>query len=365
MTDSDKGVVVIDLANTYELEFAIDAPSELVAIEMLGNLIPSADGGTISINDLGCYGDLFFVKHRFKDAQITDDVYKKILDDDRIEITYDELALERSRELLKACLPAERCLKRLLMYIYVEFITCSKGNLSRSDKMAVCKAINHLSFGKITENLNRDIVYLSSDIIRDCKCNQKRFKLNKADEVGMTLIDAIRNIIEFPASRDDLLRRLTRVKNMRNNAAHVHVILESDLQETKKDAQYLIIQMSLLKKDYQKLLIKAARDSFRSISKIMRRFPFDDIAKAAETTLKEIDLPKGIGKVCVDAIYSANPELLRSAANTLSKYAKSGAKTYGVLLSDFERRAAAEELVNYKNEIDKMQAACGDPAPLK
>lgn len=274
----------------YELELAINAKSEFDAIDKLAKFFGDEIKNEIELNDFSKYSNLFFVKHSFSEAQLSDKCYKKLLKNNEVLIISDELSTKRSVEILKVCLPVEVQLKRLLIYVYPSILTALDGETDKKSWTKLCKQISSWTLGDLLERIEIDLSYSKrrqffiedgqklaklleeSDTFDSFRKNIKPYILKN------TVWNQVCVVLQEPIEYESIKGYFQELRNLRNKAAHPQLILNADVDAAKRDALFISEHIIKVKNNYKDELIK----SLSTLTETM-----NNITKALEPYAKE------------------------------------------------------------------------------
>mgnify|MGYP000864202908 FL=1 len=299
--------VKLSFKNGYELELAIDAKNEVGVVKILSKFFGDRMMREVSFSEIGKYGDLFFVKHRFTEEELTDDVYKKILKDSRIIIISDVLSLKRGSQVIKKCLTVEVFLKRLLTYVYPGILDALDGKPDKKKRVKICRQINswylkeildRIEFdmtAKVREQLLVDNGAIIANALNDAS-DFTDFKKRMNDYIKPnTVWDQINTILEKPIDYSEIKVQLHELSRLRNDAAHANTILKEDVLTATKYSKSVIRKMGAVKNDYNKALLE-------SMSKLTETF-----SKFTKNITSELfkELNTNMGKMISDTMSAA------------------------------------------------------------
>lgn len=271
----------------YELEFAIDTKSELEAVRLLSKFFGERAKTNFKIAHFNRYGELLFVKYRFKKEDLSDIVYRAIGQCKKVLIISDQLSVIRAGKLLKICLPVEVLLKKLLTYVYPEIIKVLDGKMDKATRIKICKQINSLYFGKLLDILEYDMsVKKREELIFDNgkilsrifeeSANFVEFKEKMSKYTKPNIVwDQINSVLEKPVTYTKIQKELNSLRYLRNKAAHPQVILEKDLKDAKNNSHFILKTIGVVKNDYEKSLMKAMANLSKTIGGVANMFTID------------------------------------------------------------------------------------------
>ena len=253
----------------YELELAINAKSEFDAIDKLAKFFGDEIKNEIELNDFSKYSNLFFVKHSFSEAQLSDKCYKKLLKNNEVLIISDELSTKRSVEILKVCLPVEVQLKKLLIYVYPSILTALDGETDKKSWTKLCKQISSWTLGDLLERIEIDLSYSKrrqffiedgqklaklleeSDTFDSFRKNIKPYILKN------TVWNQVCVVLQEPIEYESIKGYFQELRNLRNKAAHPQLILNADVDAAKRYALFISEHIIKVKNNYKDELTKS------------------------------------------------------------------------------------------------------------
>ena len=276
--------------DTYELEFAIDAESELKALNILADVF-GENIKQIPLSEFAKRDSLVFITHRFTMEELSDDNYKKLLGKKSILIIKDELSVERAAKLLKICIPVETALKRLLIYVWSEIVTALKGKHDKKAKIEICTKINELYLGELLKLLEEDLsstkregLFVNDgnilfEIINNSE-NFADFKQKLAPyATPKTVWEQVNIMLKSPTEYSHISGQLSKLKELRDMAAHHHIILQKDLKNAEKYSEHVLSIIGNVRNDYYEKLSKSIQALTKTMEESFRKFPLEAINK--------------------------------------------------------------------------------------
>lgn len=365
----------------YLLEFAVESTTELLAINRLKSLgITKADEAKLS--DLDHQAGLFTIRVESTDEELTDDVYKKILDVKDVYILSDELAEYRSRQVFKIVSPVERQLKKLLICVLpeTEKVLDDIVNTYQNHKTALrpttriewCQKIDDFSLGEIIQVLGVDISEIATKNLLTSKgilgliATSQDFDTLKNDITELitpkTVWTSISALLENPADLSFIARELNDLLVVRNNAAHLRTITRQQLDDTKKNQKHVMGYIANTKSDYQTQL-KANMDS---ISKSMKSI-VDSAVRIDPSLLKSIrQMLETTYKPLLTSIANIQKEITSPlTADIIKNNTKFSAELNKGMLATIEQMKPLPEYKEVMNQINQAGVQQAFSAILK
>lgn len=276
--------------DTYELEFAIDAESELKSLNILADVF-GENIKQIPLSEFAKRDSLIFITHRFTMEELSDDNYKKLLGKKSILIIKDELSVERAAKLLKICIPVETALKRLLIYVWSEIVTVLKGKHDKKTKIEICTQINKKYLGELLKLLEEDLsstkresLFVNDgnilfEIINNSE-NFADFKQKLAPyATPKTVWEQVNIMLKSPTEYSHISGQLSKLKELRDMAAHHHIILQKDLKNAEKYSEHVLSIVGNVRNDYYEKLSKSIQALTKTMEESFRKFPLEAINK--------------------------------------------------------------------------------------
>lgn len=283
--------VSLKTKDAYELEFAIDAESEPKALNILADVFGENIKQEIPFSEIAKRDSLVFITHSFTIEELSDDNYRKLLGKKTILIIKDELSVERAAKLLKICIPVETALKRLLIYVWSEMVTVLKGKHDKKTKIEICSKINELYLGELLELLEEDLSSIKRgnlftddgkllfEIINNSE-NFADFKQKLAPYViPKTVWEQVNIMLKSPTEYSHISGQLSKLKELRDMAAHHHTILQKDLKDAEKYSEHILSIIGNVRNDYYEELSKSIQnfakvlnESLKNISTFTKTF---------------------------------------------------------------------------------------------
>lgn len=284
--------VSLKTKDTYELEFAIDAESELKALIILANVFGENIKQEITFSEFAKRSNLIFITHRFAKNELSDDNYRKLLRSKKtLLIIKDELSVERAAKLLEICIPVETTLKRLLIYVWSEISIVLNGGNDKKTKIEICSQINRQYLGDLLKQLEMDLSFrrredlfanngdLLSKIINESEDFADFKKKIVPYATPITVWECINIMLKSPTEYSHISRQLNKLKELRDMAAHHHIILQKDLNDAKDYSIHILSKITNVRNDYYEEFAKSIQDfakvlneSLKNISTITKTF---------------------------------------------------------------------------------------------
>jgi len=310
--------VKLSFKNGYELELAIDAKNEVSAVKILSKFFGDRIMREVSFSEIGKYGDLFFIKHKFTEEELSDDIYKKILKDSRILIVSDALSLKRGSQIIKKCLTVEVFLKRLLTYVYPSILDALDGKPDKRKRVKICRQINswylkeildRLEFdmtAKVREQLLVDNGAIIANALNDAS-DFIDFKKRMNDYVKPnTVWDQVNTILEKPIDYSEIKAQLHELSRLRNDAAHANTILKEDVLIATKYSKSVIKKIGAVKNDYNKALLESMSKMTETFSKFTKNIT-SELFKELNTNIGK--MMSDAMNVAVSSIHQSLPQI--------------------------------------------------------
>ena len=277
--------------DTYELEFAIDAESELKALNILADVF-GENIKQIPLSEFAKRDSLIFITHSFTIEELSDENYRRLLENKKvILIIKDELSVERAAKLLKVCIPVETALKRLMIYVWSEIVTVLKGKHDKKAKIEICTKINELYLGELLKLLEEDLsstkregLFVNDgnilfEIINNSE-NFADFKQKLAPyATPKTVWEQVNIMLKSPTEYSHISGQLSKLKELRDMAAHHHIILQKDLKNAEKYSEHVLSIIGNVRNDYYEKLSKSIQALTKTMEESFRKFPLEAINK--------------------------------------------------------------------------------------
>lgn len=258
------------MSKLYSLEFAVKSDTEIQAMEQLKALgITRAEEAKLS--DLDRQAGLFIIRVDVEEAELTDDVYKKLLAAKDVFILSDELSAKRARKIISLTTTVEKQLKKLLICVLPEtekvfndIVSAHQkheSQLKPTNRIEWCRKINDFSFGELPEVLEEDVSelakkqLLSSEGLLSLIISAKDFDTFKKEIMEIsrpkTVWNSINTILEKPANYSNVASSLNDLCLARNDAAHLNTITAKRLAEVEKDQKHIMSYIGNTKSSYR------------------------------------------------------------------------------------------------------------------
>lgn len=284
--------VSLKTKDTYELEFAIDAESELKALNILADVFGENIKQEITFSEFAKRSNLIFITHRFAKDELSDDNYRKLLRSKKtLLIIKDELSVERAAKLLEICISVETTLKRLLIYVWSEISIVLNGGNNKKTKIEICSQINRQYLGDLLKQLEMDLSFRRRE---DLFANNGDFLskiINESEDFAdfkkkivpyatpITVWECINIMLKSPTEYSHISGQLNKLKELRDMAAHHHIILQKDLNDAKDYSTHILSKIANVRNDYYEEFAKSIQDfakvlneSLKNISTITKTF---------------------------------------------------------------------------------------------
>lgn len=278
--------------NRYELEFAIDSNSELKALSVLADVFGENIKQEIIIPEFAKRDNLTFITHRFTKDELSDDNYRKLLKNKKtLLIIKDELSVERAAKLLEICIPVETALKRLLIYVWSEIVITLKGKHDKKTKIEICSKINELYLGKLLELLEEDLSSTKRESLFINDGNLLFGLLNSSEDFAdfkrkltpyitpKTVWEQVNIILKNPTEYSHISGQLKKLKELRDMAAHHHIILQKDLKDAEKYSEHILSTIANVRNDYYEELLKSIQSFAKTMNESLKKFPSEAISR--------------------------------------------------------------------------------------
>lgn len=283
--------VSLKTKDTYELEFAIDAESELRALNILADVF-GENIKQIPLSEFAKRDSLIFITHSFTIEELSDENYRRLLENKKvILIIKDELSVERAAKLLKVCIPVETALKRLMIYVWSEIVTVLKGKHDKKAKIEICTKINELYLGELLKLLEEDLsstkresLFVNDgnilfEIINNSE-NFADFKQKLAPyTTPKTVWEQVNIMLKSPTKYSHISGQLSKLKELRDMSAHHHIILQKDLKNAEKYSEHVLSIIGNVRNDYYEKLSKSIQALTKTMEESFRKFPLEAINK--------------------------------------------------------------------------------------
>ena len=283
--------VSLKTKDTYELEFAIDAESELRALNILADVF-GENIKQIPLSEFAKRDSLIFITHSFTIEELSDENYRRLLENKKvILIIKDELSVERAAKLLKVCIPVETALKRLMIYVWSKIVTVLKGKHDKKAKIEICTKINELYLGELLKLLEEDLsstkregLFVNDgnilfEIINNSE-NFADFKQKLAPyTTPKTVWEQVNIMLKSPTKYSHISEQLSKLKELRDMAAHHHIILQKDLKNAEKYSEHVLSIIGNVRNDYYEKLSKSIQALTKTMEESFRKFPLEAINK--------------------------------------------------------------------------------------
>lgn len=366
------GKVSLKTKDTYELEFAIDAESELRALNILADVF-GENIKQIPLSEFAKRDSLIFITHSFTIEELSDENYRRLLENKKvILIIKDELSVERAAKLLKVCIPVETALKRLMIYVWSEIMTVLKGKHDKKAKIEICTKINELYLGELLKLLEEDLsstkregLFVNDgnilfEIINNSE-NFADFKQKLAPyTTPKTVWEQVNIILKSPTEYSHISGQLSKLKELRDMAAHHHIILQKDLKNAEKYSEHVLSIIGKVRNDYYEKLSKSIQALTKTMEESFRKFPLEAINKVVSenTAILSNTLNSVIPKMVEISQIKKTLTVLNEYAkqidwNAFYNEIKSNSSEMKEVLKRFDNNDANNVIKEMQKEIDK------------
>lgn len=351
----------------YRLEFAVEAKNEFETLDILSEIFGKKIKRETRFDELAKHSGLVFVEHKFLEEELPDEIYKRILDNDKILIVKDQLAEKRAGQLLKRCLPIETQLKRLLIYVYPKIIFALDGKLDNKTKIQICNQINCMTLGKLLVLLEEDLSKRGRELLaKDNNALLTRY-LGEAKDFddfrqklepyisSRTVWDQVNILFKEPVDYKTIKGQLRQLEELRNKAAHPQTILKEDLESSKKTSRYILSKISNVRNDYYEDLAKSLRHMTEAMQRASEFTSKVNIAEVISDTLKE--MPKIINDTMSKLEAARLNENLGEVINQIdwdivANSARNSDPEMDEILSKFEEHGAEKAIDELSDELN-------------
>ena len=360
----------LESKDSYELDFAIDSESELKALSLLADVFGDNIKQEITIPEFAKRDNLIFITHRFTKDELSDDNYRKLLKNEKtLLIIKDELSVERAAKLLEICIPVETALKRLLIYVWSEMVTVLKGKHDKKTKIEICSKINELYLGKLPGLLEEDLSSIKRESLFINDGNLLFELLNNSEDFAdfkrklapyttpKTVWEQVNIILKSPTEYSHISGQLKKLKELRDMAAHHHIILQKDLKDAEKYSEHILSIITNVRNDYSEELkksiqtfAKTAKELSKNISTIGRAF--SDAVNLPAT------LNKAISKIIEASQMGTSPNALSEAVkktdwNAIDEELRSNNPEMKNILERFDNNDVNSVVKEMQKELDE------------
>ena len=358
----------LSFKNGYELELALDSNSEIDAINRLSRIFGREITNEINRTNISKHGDLFFIKYRFSNDQLSDENYKKLHKDSKILVVSDSLAIKRAARILEYCLPVEVQLKKLLTYVYPSILEVFDGKTDKKSRIKLCKQINSWNLGDLLERLEFDMSLKRREelFIKDGRALVSTLEASDSfDDFKNTILPQIRPntvwdqvcvVLEKPVNYIAIKDKLHLLRHLRNKAAHPQIILNSEIEAAKENSRIVMNYIRNIKDNYNKELSK----SIQSLEKVLSeaaRIHTSEIQKIMDEYMQAMpDISESVKKI-TESIKAPNPAVALENIDWLaidSKLRNSDPELKEIM-GRFDNNDAKTVLDEMKDELKELQ----------
>lgn len=352
----------------YELELALDSNSEIDAINRLSQIFGREIANEINRTNISKHGDLFFIKYRFSNDQLSDENYKKLDKDSKILVVSDSLAIKRAAKILEYCLPVEVQLKKLLTYVYPSILEVFDGKTDKKSRIKLCKQINSWNLGDLLERLEFDMSLKRREelFIKDGRALVSALETSDSfDDLKNTILPQIRPntvwdqvcvVLEKPVNYITIKDKLHLLRHLRNKAAHPQIILNSEIEAAKDNSRIVMNYIRNIKDNYNKELSKSIQNLGKVLSKAARIYT-PEIQKIMDEYMQAMpDISESVKKI-TESIKAPNPAVALKNIDWLaidSKLRNSDPELKEIM-GRFDNNDAKTVLDEMKDELKELQ----------
>lgn len=360
------------IKNTYELEFAIDAESELRALNILADVF-GENIKQMPLSEFAKRDSLVFITHHFTIEELSDENYKRLLENKKvILIIKDELSVERAAKLLKVCIPVETALKRLLIYVWSEIVTVLKGKHDKKAKIEICTKINELYLGELLKLLEEDLSSTKRESLFINKGKLLFEIMNNSEDLidfkrrltpyitPKTVWEQVNIMLKNPTEYSYISGQLNKLKKLRDMAAHHHIILQKDLEDAEKYSEHILSIIGNVRNDYYEELSKSIQAFTKTIEESFKKFPLEAINKVISENTANLSnvLNKIIPKINelsqIGKTQAAQSEYAKQIDwNAIYNTVESSGPEMKDILGRFEKNDACHVINGMQKEIDE------------
>ena len=360
------------IKNTYELEFAIDAESELRALNILADVF-GENIKQMPLSEFAKRDSLVFITHHFTIEELSDENYKRLLENKKvILIIKDELSVERAAKLLKVCIPVETALKRLLIYVWSEIVTVLKGKHDKKAKIEICTKIDELYLGELLKLLEEDLSSTKRESLFINKGKLLFEIMNNSEDLidfkrrltpyitPKTVWEQVNIMLKNPTEYSYISGHLNKLKKLRDMAAHHHIILQKDLEDAEKYSEHILSIIGNVRNDYYEELSKSIQALTKTIEESFKKFPLEAINKVISENTANLSnvLNKIIPKINelsqIGKTQAAQSEYAKQIDwNAIYNTVESSGPEMKDILGRFEKNDACHVINGMQKEIDE------------
>lgn len=334
------------MSKLYSLEFAVKSSTELKAMSQL-EARGIARAKHAKLSDLDRQAGLFIIRVDVEEAELTDDVYQKLLADKDVFILSDELSAKRAQKVISLTNTVERQLKKLLICVLPEtekvfndiINTHQKhgSELKPTNRIEWCRKIDDFSFGELPKVLEEDVSKLARDQLLTKEgllaliTSSKDFDSLKSSVVELSqpkiVWDNVSAILEKPIEYSYIAGALSALCAARNDAAHLNTITAKRLAEVAKHQKHAMSHISDIKSSYRENLqtsMKSLTESMKPILDLAAQIDpsaFISYQKMMSETFKPFI--NTISKLKLNIVSPDFTEAIRKNANYQAEVAKS------------------------------------------
>ena len=374
----------VKMAKQYKLEFAVEAKTELKALNRLKELgVPNSLDAKLS--DLDMQAGLIIVTIKADKELLTDEMYRHVSKAKDVSILSDGLSAVRSYQIIKKSLEVENQIKKLLIYVLPEIENVIDSIIKKYQKRSSkekcvktidwCKKIHDFSFGELRKVLALDVSYLMRQQVSNESTlplliasansfDDLKDKVQKMSEVKLVW-DVVNSILEKPVEYSRISKALKNINEARNDAAHLSTITLKELERAQKDCKYVMRYIKEVKSDYRYGMIKdlnALASCAKGIVDSFRKNYYDqfvEFSKALSEALKPtVDMVSNI-KIPLGGNLQ---DVIQKNVDYRSQIANSLVNSIKLLIGDNEWQKSLAELENdgFSESIANMQHEATD-----
>lgn len=339
------------MSKLYSLEFAVESATEIQAMERL-KVLGIKRAKEAKLSDLDRQAGLFIVRVDTEEAELTDDVYKKLLAAKDVFILSDELSAKRARKIISLTTTVEQQLKKLLICVLPEtekvfndIVNAHQkhgSDFNPTNRIEWCRKINDFSFGELPKVLEEDVSeiakkqLLSSEGLLLLIVSAKDFDAFKKEitEISRpkTVWNSINTILEKPAEYGHIASSLKDLCIARNDAAHQNTITAKHLAKVEKDQKHILLYIGNIKSSYRESLqasMKSLAEAMRPILESAVKID-PSIYTAYNKMMSEMFKPltETISKLKLDIVSPEFTKIIRQNTDYQSQLAKSFAGVF-------------------------------------
>ena len=185
----------------------------------------------------------------------------------------------------------ETALKRLLIYVWSEIVITLKGKHDKKTKIEICSKINELYLGKLLELLEEDLSSTKRESLLINDGNLLFGLLNRSEDFAdfkrkltpyitpKTVWEQVNIILKNPTEYSHISGQLKKLKELRDMAAHHHIILQKDLKDAEKYSEHILSTIANVRNDYYEELLKSIQSFAKTMNESLKKFPSEAISR--------------------------------------------------------------------------------------